>query len=41
MFTSLSEQSTPALLSMKSVLIRPPSSANSMRAAWVMPRFAP
>ena len=26
MFTSLSEQSTPALLSMKSVLIRPPFS---------------
>ena len=32
MFTSLSEQSTPALLSMKSVLMRPPCSANSMRA---------
>ena len=41
MFTSLSEQSTPALLSMKSVLMRPPCSANSMRPAWVMPRFAP
>ena len=32
MLTSLSEQSTPAELSMKSVLIRPPCSANSMRA---------
>ena len=32
MFTSLSEQSTPALLSMKSVLIRPPFSENSIRA---------
>ena len=31
MFTSLSEQSTPALLSMKSVLMRPPCSANSIR----------
>ena len=41
MLTSLSEQSTPALLSMKSVLIRPPPSENSMRAAWVMARLAP
>ena len=41
MLTSLSEQSTPAELSMKSVLIRPPCSANSIRAAWVMPRLAP
>ena len=32
MLTSLSEQSTPAELSMKSVLIRPPRAANSMRA---------
>ena len=32
MLTSLSEQSTPAELSMKSVLIRPPCSANSIRA---------
>ena len=41
MLTSLSEQSTPALLSMKSVLIRPPFSANSIRPAWVMARLAP
>jgi len=41
MFTSLSEQSTPALLSMKSVLMRPPCSANSIRPACVIPRFAP
>ena len=33
MFTSLSEQSTPAELSMKSVLMRPPFSENAMRAA--------
>ncbi len=41
MLTSLSEQSTPALLSMKSVLIRPPCWLNSIRAAWVMARLAP
>jgi hypothetical protein len=41
MFTSLSEQSTPALLSMKSVFTRPPASANSIRAACVMARLAP
>ena len=41
MFTSLSEQSTPALLSMKSVLMRPPRSANSMRPACVIARLAP
>ena len=41
MLTSWSEQSTPAELSMKSVLSRPPRSAYSMRARWVMPRFAP
>ena len=33
MLTSLSEQSTPAELSIKSVLIRPPWSANSIRPA--------
>jgi len=32
MLTSLSEQSTPAELSMKSVLMRPPNVANSIRA---------
>ena len=31
MFTSWSEVSTPAELSMASVLIRPPAGANSMR----------
>ena len=36
MLTSLSEQSTPAELSMKSVLIRPPCVANSMRPAWLI-----
>ena len=41
MLTSLSEQSTPAELSMKSVLMRPPLSANSIRPAWVTPRLAP
>ena len=42
MLTSLSEQSTPAELSMKSVLIaRRRRSANSMRPAWVQPRLAP
>ena len=41
MLTSWSEQSTPAELSMKSVLIRPPFSANSMRPFWVQPRLPP
>jgi hypothetical protein len=41
MLTSLSEQSTPAELSMKSVLMRPPLAAKAMRAAWVTPKFAP
>jgi hypothetical protein len=41
MLTSLSEQSTPAELSMKSVLMRPPRRAKSIRPAWVMARFAP
>ena len=41
MFTSWSEVSTPAELSMKSVLTRPPPSANSMRARWVRPRLPP
>ena len=41
MLTSWSEQSTPAELSMKSVLSRPPRNAYSVRARWVMPRFAP
>ena len=41
MLTSLSEQSTPAELSMKSVLIRPPCWLNSIRPAWVMARLAP
>ena len=40
MLTSWSEQSTPAELSMKSVLIRPPLSANSMRPFWVQPEIA-
>jgi glutamate dehydrogenase len=31
----------PALLSIKSVLMRPPPSANSIRPAWVIARFAP
>ncbi len=35
MLTSLSEQSTPAELSMKSVLIRPPCVANSIRPGLV------
>ncbi len=41
MFTSRSEQSTPAELSMASVLIRPPPSANSIRPGWVKPRLPP
>ncbi len=41
MFTSWSEVSTPALLSMASVLSRPPCSANSIRPSWVMPRLPP
>ena len=41
MFTSWSEVSTPAELSMKSVLIRPPASAYSIRPAWVTPRLPP
>jgi hypothetical protein len=41
MLTSWSEESTPAELSMASVLMRPPLRANSMRPACVTPRFAP
>ncbi len=41
MLTSWSEVSTPAELSMKSVLTRPPASAYSILASWVMPRFPP
>ena len=41
MLTSWSEVSTPAELSMKSVLTSPPPSAYSMRAAWVSPRLPP
>ena len=41
MFTSWSEVSTPALLSMASVLILPPCSANSIRPSWVRPRLPP
>ena len=41
MFTSWSEQSTPAELSMASVLIRPPASAYSTRPRWVNPRLPP
>ena len=41
MFTSWSEVSTPAELSMKSVLTRPPPSAYSILASWVSPRFPP
>ena len=37
MFTSWSEVSTPAELSMKSVLTRPPPSAYSILASWVRP----
>ncbi len=41
MFTSWSEVSTPAELSMKSVLIRPPARAYSIRPSWVQPRLPP
>ncbi len=41
MLTSWSEVSTPAELSMKSVLIRPPLRAYSMRPRWVSPRLPP
>lgn len=41
MFTSWSEVSTPALLSIASVLIRPPLRANSIRPSWVAPRLPP
>ena len=41
MLTSWSEVSTPAELSMKSVLMRPPRSAYSIRPSWVRPRFPP
>ena len=41
MLTSWSEVSTPALLSMASVLICPPASANSIRPSWVSPRLPP
>ena len=40
MLTSWSEQSTPAELSMKSVLIRPPCRASSTRPRWVQPEVA-
>lgn len=41
MFTSWSEVSTPALLSIASVLILPPAEANSIRPSWVRPRLPP
>ncbi len=41
MFTSWSEVSTPALLSIASVLILPPCMANSIRPSWVRPRLPP
>ena len=41
MFTSWSEVSTPAELSMASVLIRPPPRAYSIRPSWVRPRLPP
>jgi hypothetical protein len=41
MLTSWSEQSTPAELSMKSVLMRPPRRAYSMRPRCVKPRLPP
>ena len=41
MLTSWSEVSTPAELSMKSVLILPPQVAYSMRPSWVSPRLPP
>ncbi len=41
MFTSWSEQSTPAELSSASVLIRPPARSNSIRPRSVTPRLPP
>jgi hypothetical protein len=41
MLTSWSEVSTPAELSMASVLMRTPASAASMRPSWVKPRLPP
>ena len=41
MFTSWSLVSTPALLSIASVLMRPPPSAYSTRPSWVKPRLPP
>ena len=41
MFTSRSDEFTPAELSMASVLIRPPCSAYSTRPSCVTPRLAP
>ena len=41
MLTSWSLVSTPAELSMASVLIRPPARANSIRPSWVTPRLPP
>ncbi len=41
MFTSWSEQSTPAELSIASVFTFPPPSAYAIRARWVSPRFPP
>ena len=41
MFTSWSEVSTPAELSMASVLMRTPASAASMRPSCVQPRLPP
>ena len=41
MLTSWSEQFTPAELSIASVLMRPPPSANSIRPRWVKPRLPP
>ncbi len=41
MLTSWSEVSTPAELSIASVLAWPPLSANSIRPSWVKPRLPP
>ena len=41
MLTSWSEVSTPAELSMKSVLTSPPAIAYSILADWVRPRLPP
>src|SRR5262249_3791923 len=41
MLTSWSEASTPAELSIASVLTLPPAIANSIRARWVSPRLPP